>query len=134
VWAYQLAVVVDDAAMGITEVVRGSDLLPSTAAQLLLYGALGLTPPLFAHVAPLGDGAGERLAKRRGSLTLHQLQQAGVRPERVVGLLAHGLGLMPERAEIGAAELLGIFSASLTEFPTGRFTPADQQWLLAGAA
>lgn len=132
-WAYQLAVVVDDAAMGITEVVRGSDLLPSTAAQLLLYRALELKPPAFAHVAPLGDGAGERLAKRRGSLTLSQLQQAGVRPERVVGLLAHGLGLRTPRAEVSAAELLAGFDKAQTYFPTGRFTPADQQWLLAGA-
>src|SRR5208337_2245814 len=68
--AYQLAVVVDDAAMGITEVVRGADLLNSTARQLLLYGALGFMPPRFYHCPLMTDDSGVRLAKRHDALSL----------------------------------------------------------------
>ena len=78
--AYQLAVVVDDAAMGITEVVRGADLLSSTAQQLLLYGALGLTPPDFHHCPLVTDASGQRLAKRAGAHSLRALRAAGVDP------------------------------------------------------
>ena len=84
--AYQLAVVVDDAAMEITHVVRGADLLPSTARQLLLYRALGLEPPAFLHVPLLLGPDGERLAKRHGAVSLRELREAGVPPEPVVGL------------------------------------------------
>ncbi len=93
VWAYQFAVVLDDSAMGISEVVRGDDLIPSTFSQLLLYRALDLPPPRFVHIPLLLDTAGERLAKRKGSLTLESLRARGVAPERVVGLLANTLGL-----------------------------------------
>lgn len=79
--AYQLAVVVDDAAMRITEVVRGADLLLSTARQLLLYRALGLTPPAFFHCPLLTDEHGQRLAKRHDALSLRALRAAGRRPE-----------------------------------------------------
>ncbi len=78
--AYQLAVVVDDAAMKITEVVRGADLLKSTARQLLLYRALGLAPPRFYHCPLLTDPAGRRLAKRHDSLSLRTLRDQGKRP------------------------------------------------------
>lgn len=78
--AYQLAVVVDDAAMRITEVVRGEDLLPSTAQQLLLYGVLGARPPAFFHCPLALDGSGRRLAKRSGSHSLRSLREAGVDP------------------------------------------------------
>lgn len=79
--AYQLAVVVDDAAMRITEVVRGADLLLSTARQLLLYRALGLTPPAFYHCPLMTDPTGARLAKRHDALSLRALRQRGVSPE-----------------------------------------------------
>jgi glutamyl-tRNA synthetase len=79
--AYELAVVVDDAAMNITEVVRGEDLLISTARQLLLYDALGLTPPAFYHAPLLCDPSGQRLAKRHRSLSLRELREAGHTPE-----------------------------------------------------
>ena len=78
--AYQLAVAVDDAAMQITEVVRGADLLPSTAQQLLIYRALGLTPPAFYHCPLVTDDAGRRLAKREGAHSLRALRTAGVDP------------------------------------------------------
>ena len=78
--AYQLAVVVDDAAMGITEVVRGEDLLPATAQQLLLYRALGRTAPAFYHVPLVCGEDGQRLAKRSGAHSLRALRAAGVDP------------------------------------------------------
>jgi glutamyl/glutaminyl-tRNA synthetase len=79
--AYQLAVVVDDAAMQITEVVRGDDLLVSTARQLLLYRALGLAPPAFFHCPLMTDDSGIRLAKRHDSLSLRTLRERGADPE-----------------------------------------------------
>lgn len=79
--AYELAVVVDDAAMQISEVVRGEDLLLSTARQLLLYEALGLQAPQFCHVSLMCDSSGKRLAKRHQSLSLRELHSAGYTPE-----------------------------------------------------
>jgi glutamyl-tRNA synthetase len=79
--SYQLAVVVDDAAMKISEVVRGEDLLRSTARQLLLYRALRLTPPLFYHCPLVTDADGVRLAKRHDALSLRALRSQGARPE-----------------------------------------------------
>ena len=81
--AYQVAVVVDDAAMKITEVVRGADLLLSTARQLLLYRALEVVPPAFYHCALITDASGARLAKRHDALSLRALRQGGVTPESV---------------------------------------------------
>jgi glutamyl/glutaminyl-tRNA synthetase len=81
--AYQLAVVVDDAAMGITEVVRGADLLVSTARQLLLYRALGLAPPAFHHCALVTDDKGIRLAKRHDALSLRTLRLQNHDPARL---------------------------------------------------
>ncbi len=105
-WAYQLAVVVDDLAMGITEEVRGEDLLVSTGAQLLLYAALGAAPPVFAHVPLLLDEDGQRMAKRRGSQTLSALREAGASPEALVGRLAHSMGWVETPAPLRAVELL----------------------------
>ena len=91
--AYQLAVVVDDAHQGITHVIRGDDLVPSTHLQLLLYEALGLEAPAFAHL-PLVRGAdGRRLAKRHGDTRISTYREAGVAPERVLGLLGAWSGL-----------------------------------------
>jgi len=79
--SYELAVVVDDAEMEITEVVRGEDLLISTARQLLIYEALGLNPPEFYHTPLMVDTEGQRLAKRHRSLSLRELREAGHQPE-----------------------------------------------------
>lgn len=84
--AYQLAVVVDDAAMQITEVVRGADLLKSTARQLLLLRALGLSQPAYFHCDLLRDAAGVRLAKRHDALSLRALRQQGRTPDEVFAL------------------------------------------------
>src|SRR4029077_10904768 len=81
--AYQLAVVVDDAAMRVSEVVRGEDLLRSTFRQLLLYRALDLTPPQFFHTQLVVDESGKRLAKRHGALSLRALRERGAVPEEL---------------------------------------------------
>jgi glutamyl/glutaminyl-tRNA synthetase len=83
--AYQLAVVVDDAAMRITEVVRGADLLKSTARQLLLLRALGLPAPDYYHCDLVRDEAGTRLAKRHDALSIRKLHELGWTPEQVRG-------------------------------------------------
>ncbi len=81
--SYQLAVVVDDAAMRVTEVVRGEDLLLSTARQLLLYRALAIHPPAFFHCELMSDDGGRRLAKRHDSLSLRRLRAAGRKPDEL---------------------------------------------------
>ncbi len=81
--SYQLAVVLDDAGMRMTEVVRGQDLLKSTARQLLLYRALGLRPPEFYHCPLVTDALGARLAKRHDALSLRALRAQGLAPERL---------------------------------------------------
>jgi len=81
--SYQLACVVDDAAMGITEVVRGADLVMSTFRQLLLYRALGLTAPAFYHCPLVTDESGLRLAKRHDALALRTLREAGRKPDEI---------------------------------------------------
>lgn len=117
-YGYQLAVVVDDAAMGITDVLRGADLLDSTPRQLALYEALGLPAPRFAHVPLLLGEAGERLAKRAGSAaTLAGLRAAGAAPERVVGALAYLSGLLDRCEPVTARELLAAGSFSLARIP-----------------
>ncbi len=89
---YMLAVVADDAAMGITEVIRGDDLLAATHRQLHLYHALGLTPPAFIHVPLVVSADGRRLAKRHGDTRLAAIRAAGVAPETIVGVLAWWCG------------------------------------------
>jgi glutamyl-tRNA synthetase len=81
--AYQLAVVTDDASMEITEVVRGVDLLKSTARQILLFEALGLKPPSYFHCDLVVDDTGTRLAKRHDALSLRELRESGVTADQV---------------------------------------------------
>jgi glutamyl-tRNA synthetase len=108
--AYQLAVVVDDAAMQVTEVVRGDDLLGSTARQILLYHALGLAPPRFAHVPLVLGPDGTRLSKRHGAIALRALAERGLCAARATGLLASTLGLCPADAELTPQDLIANFS------------------------
>ena len=84
--AYQLAVVVDDSAMAITEVVRGEDLLKSTARQILIYRALGLEVPKFYHCELVRDETGMRLAKRHDALSIRTLRERGLTPEEALNL------------------------------------------------
>ena len=108
--AYQLAVVCDDHAMGVTEVLRGDDLLPSAFRQLELFEALGWAPPTFAHVPLVVGPDGRRLAKRHGDTRLATLRQQGVSAEQLLGLLAWSSGLRPTREPVSARQLLRDFS------------------------
>jgi glutamyl-tRNA synthetase len=107
--AYQLAVVVDDADQGVTEVIRGDDLIPSTPRQLLLYRALGLSPPRFTHVPLVVGPDGRRLAKRHGDTRLSTLRAAGVSPQALVGLLAWSCGWLPESRPVTPRDLFPLF-------------------------
>lgn len=103
-WAYQLAVVVDDAAMGVTEVVRGCDLLLSTAQQIYLYRQLGLPVPEFAHLPLLCNAEGRRLSKRDMSLSMSELRRR-YSPRELVGYLARLAGLSADGAPCRPDEL-----------------------------
>ncbi len=103
--------VVDDALMGITQVVRGADLLSSTARQLALFDALGYRrPDTFAHVPLVTDGAGARLAKRDKSAGVAGLRERGVCATTVLGALAASCGLWPANVPVSLAELLAAFA------------------------
>jgi glutamyl-tRNA synthetase len=91
--AYQLAVVWDDLSSGVTEVVRGDDLIPSTARQILLYRALGEPPPAYGHAPLLVTPEGKRLAKRDGGSQIAALRARGVGPRRIIGVLSDWSGL-----------------------------------------
>jgi len=114
--AYQLAVVVDDAAQGVTEVVRGDDLLESTARQSLLQEALGLPHPSWWHVPLVVDETARRLAKRDDDLSLAELRDRGVDPRAIVGWVVRESGLAPVE-RISARE-------ALPEFDLGRVSRA----------
>lgn len=109
VYAYQLAVVIDDALMGVNQVVRGCDLLSSTPVQLYLYRLLNLTPPSFCHIPLLTDAEGRRLSKRDGDLEIAALRQLFGSPEPIIGLLAYLAGQLPKPEPLTAAELLPLF-------------------------
>ena len=108
VFAYQLAVVVDDARMGVTEVVRGSDLLSSTPRQLWLYRELGLTPPTFYHLPLLLAPDGRRLSKRDGDQSLENLR-ARYSAEEIIGKLAFACGLQATPRPVTPQELAADF-------------------------
>lgn len=106
IFAYQLAVVVDDAAMGVTQVLRGDDLLPSTARQIVLYRLLGLHEPRWAHAGLLVGDSGERLSKRDRSSSLSALRTSGRDAREIVARLcaASGLPELPGRPLAERAE------------------------------
>lgn len=108
VFAYQLAVVVDDALMGVTQVVRGADLLSSTPRQLWLYRELGLKAPKFYHMPLLLAPDGRRLSKRDGDQSLENLQNR-YEPEQIIGRMAFALGLQDTPAPRTPQELLNGF-------------------------
>lgn len=110
IFAYQLAVSVDDALMAVTQVVRAMDLLGSTARQIYLHQLLGFEPPTFAHVPLLIARDGRRLSKRDGDLDLGALRDAGYSAERIVGRLAQAIGLAAAGEELTPAQLVGRFS------------------------
>lgn len=133
--AYQLAVVVDDARQGVTRVVRGDDLLDSTARQLLVARALGLSwRPAWLHLPLVRGPDGRRLAKRHGDTRVSSYRGSGVRAERIVGLAAAWSGITsrdrPE--EMSAAEFLGALDVGKIPREPVVMTPEDDRWLRAG--
>ncbi|KOR89896.1 tRNA glutamyl-Q(34) synthetase GluQRS [Paenibacillus solani] len=122
--SYQLAVVVDDALMGITHVLRGSDLLDSTPRQLLLYQALGYQPPQFAHTPLMVDAEGRRLAKRSRGLSISFLRGQGIMPQHIVGWLAWTAGFMDRPEPVTPAELIPHFDLSKVPSSPIRMTDA----------
>jgi glutamyl-tRNA synthetase len=107
--AYHVAVVVDDAAQGITEVVRGDDLLPATAGQILMQCVLGLPTPNYAHVPLAVTPSGERLAKRHGAVTLADLAKRGVDPTAVLQRLLNSMGVSGHATPEHLADLAAQF-------------------------
>ncbi|UCD74023.1 MAG: hypothetical protein JSV91_09550 [Phycisphaerales bacterium] len=130
--AYQLAVVVDDARQGVTDVVRGDDLLPSAARQSLIYRALGCEPPGFWHLPLVIGEDGKRLAKRHGDTRLERYRAEGVSPQRVIGLLAHWCGLCNDRQQWTAEDFRSAFSLDSVPRTPVTFTEEDHRWLTAG--
>jgi len=130
--AYQLAVVVDDARQRISDVVRGDDLLSSTARQIWLYRMLGLAPlPRTWHVPLVLGPDGHRLAKRHGNTRLSAYRQQGADARRVVGLLADWCGLVERRRPMDTAEFTDRFDLDRMPRTPVTFTPEDHQWLLS---
>ena len=107
-WAYQLAVTVDDLAQGVTTIVRGADLLDSTPRQLLLRRLLVQSPPPIStlHIPLVLSEDNKRLAKRHGAIALRTLRAQGTGPQVIVGLLAQSLGLVPHATPISATALI----------------------------
>lgn len=117
-WGYQLAVVVDDARMGVTEVVRGSDLILSSAQQIYIYELLGYTPPVFRHVPLICNARWQRLSKRDSSLSMEALRRDHT-PEGLIGIVAALAGQIDRVRPISLNDLLetyrpGLLPASLT--------------------
>jgi len=131
--AYQLAVVVDDARQGVTDVVRGDDLLASTPRQVLLYRMLGLGPvPRYWHLPLVQDKDGRRMAKRDDAVRLTTYMDAGVPGERVVGLLAYWAGLADELGIMSSGEFAERLRPERLAYQAPRFTDRDEQWLSNG--
>lgn len=113
-WAYQLAVVADDALMGVTEVVRGCDLLLSTAQQLYLYDLMGWEAPAYAHVPLLSNEAGQRLSKRDRSLSMEEIRKT-CSPSEVIGRLAALAGIIPGPEPCSPEDLASMFDWDMIE-------------------
>ena len=129
--AYQLAVVVDDAQQRVTDVVRGDDLLGSTARQLWIYRYLGLTPiPRYTHLPLVVGTDGRRLAKRHGDSRLSWYRQQGVPVERVIGLIAWWCRLTDKRQPMKTTNFVDLFSFDRLPCQHVTFTLEDQRWLM----
>jgi glutamyl-tRNA synthetase len=127
VFAYQLAVAVDDVEMGVTDVVRGADLVASTPRQIWLMGALGAAAPRYTHVPLVLAPDGARLEKRTHGVAVRELRGMGVAPERIIGRLAFGLGLAPSDAPRSAAEVAEGSRRRTLAFATASW-PAPTDW------
>ena len=129
--AYQLAVVVDDHRQGITEIVRGDDLIDSAARQILLYRALGLTSePTYTHLPLIRGADGRRLAKRHGDTRLIAYKHRNIPPERIIALLARYSGITDAGEFLCAEDFANRFQLDTMPREDVVFTPEDDQWLL----
>ena len=129
--AYQLAVVVDDARQGVGHVVRGDDLLSSTARQMWLYRLLELgQPPCYYHLPLVVGEDGRRLAKRHGDTRLAFYREKGVRAERAVGLIAYWSGVIAERRAMNAGEFCKRFRLDRLPREQVVFNAEDHTWLM----
>lgn len=129
--AYQLAVVVDDHRQGVTQVVRGDDLVDSTARQLLLYQALGWSlPPTHTHLPLVVGPDGRRLAKRHGDSRLTRYKALGVPVERVIGWIASVSGVTTRPQPMSATEFAQRFDLSLLPMAPVVMTQEDDAWLV----
>jgi glutamyl-tRNA synthetase len=128
-WAYHLAVVVDDAAMGISEAVRGDDLWPVTPIQVALAQALGVASPGYAHVPLLLDASGARMAKRRGGGTLAELRAAGAQAERLLGALAVTLGWLAIPGRFSPRDALVAYGVHGVGRGASRWSEELDRWL-----
>lgn len=132
--AYQLAVVVDDAAAGVDAIVRGDDLLDSAARQIHLRQLLGLTPePQYWHLPLILGPDGRRLAKRHGDTRLSHYRLAGCTPQRLLGLIGFWCGLLPKRQEAEMDDLLARFDLDRLPRHPIVFTTEDDNFLTAPA-
>lgn len=113
VYAYQLAVAVDDGLSGITEVIRGRDLLSSTPRQLWLFHLLGLTPPEYFHIPLLTDSGGKRLSKRDGDTDIGALRERYGSPEPILGILAASAGLIDRPEPVTLDILLRLYDPAI---------------------
>jgi len=129
-FSYQLAVVVDDIAMGISEVLRGDDLLSSTPWQLALYDGLESPRPRFAHVPLMLGPDGARLAKRHAATSVAHYRRQGVPAEKIVGFLAHSAGLIDRLQSIRASELVADFALAKLDRQPARVS-RELDWLSA---
>ena len=127
--AYQLAVVVDDIRQGVTDVIRGDDLLPSAARQQLICRLLGATPPTWWHLPLVLGRDGRRLAKRHGDTRLASYRASGAHPDRIIGLMAKWCGLMEHPVEMDANEFKNCFRMDAVPLDPVILSAEDEQWL-----
>ncbi len=123
--AYNLAVVVDDAAQGIDQIVRGDDLVETTPRQVLLQGLLGYPTPTYLHVPLVLGLDGERLSKRHGAVGLQELRAVGLTPQQVLGYLAYSLGVTPQDSPVTAEAVVNGFSAQNIPARPWVFDPSE---------
>lgn len=126
VYAYQLAVVVDDALMGINHVLRGADLLRATIYQVALYQDLGFPVPEFSHVPVILGPDGRRLSKRHGDVSLRALRRKGVLPEQIIGTFAFWAGIIDNPQAASAKDFIPLFN--LKSIPRGAIVWDPEKW------
>ena len=127
--SYQLAVVIDDDASGVTDIVRGNDLIDSTGRQILLMRALGIGAiPEYTHLPLVRGVDGRRLAKRHGDTRIEHYRALGVPPERIIGLIGFWCGLINDRSAMSIDEFRSGFSLDTLPGTDLVFSPEDDEW------